>query len=78
MWGDGSNGTLGNGTTSGSRIPINSKNEDFLSYSVSFLACGGTHTGVIAKRSIEFRKQTNECKLCKLRLGTIFRRKVKY
>ncbi len=76
MWGDGSNGNLGNGTTSGSRIPIISKNEEFLNHNASFLACGGTHTGVIAKKSIESRKQANECKLCKLRLDSIFRRKV--
>lgn len=76
MWGDGNNGVLGNRTTSGSKIPLESKNNELTSNKVIMIACGGSHTGVILQRSLESKRLATECKICKVRLGTIFKRKV--
>lgn len=76
MWGDGSNGILGNGTNSGSRIPLESKNSELAMSRVIMVACGGSHTGIIIQKSIEAKKMATECKICKGKLDTIFKRKV--
>lgn len=76
MWGDGSNGVLGNGTTSGSKIPLETKNGDLDVNRVIFVACGGSHTGIILQKTLEAKRMATECKKCKVKLDTIFKRKV--
>ena len=76
MWGDGNNGVLGNGTTSGSKIPLESKNNELAMNRILLVVCGGSHTGIIMQKSLEAKKLATECKSCKVRLDTIFKRKV--
>lgn len=76
MWGDGSNGILGNGTTSGSKIPLENKNNELAANRVLMVACGGSHTGIILQKSEEAKKKATACNICKVKLDTIFKRKV--
>ena len=78
MWGDGNNGVLGNGTISGSKIPLESKNGDLAVNRVTQVVCGGSHTGIILQKSLEAKKLATECKKCKVKMDTIFKRKVKW
>ena len=73
MWGDGYHGVLGNGHASGSKIPMqcNQMKEKIIIH----ICCGSTHTGVIVKKSFE-GQNINECKNCKVKLNTIFKKKV--
>jgi hypothetical protein len=74
MWGDGTDGVLGNNNTTGSKFP--SESNYFAEKSVKLIACGGTHTGSIIKRLVDLRKLANECKKCKAKLDSIFKKKV--
>ena len=78
MWGDGNNGVLGNGSTSGSKIPLETKNNELSMNRVMMVVCGGSHTGIILQKSVEFKKLATECRNCKIRLDTIFKRKVSF